>query len=174
MDKQTLDNILSPLHAPEIIGRADTDTRAAMKEQHDNNDWLSQQTVTTLNWLFAGIGGALAWAASLVSGHLGAVMVGAIALCAYLIAVAAYLVLAGFALRDFPAQHADARGWLYAPESDPEDVRRQVLLGLLERLDKASRHNAGKAAVLNRARWLAVASPLVPLLVGLLARRLGW
>lgn len=141
-----------------------------MKAHYTCADALAKEAATTLTVLLAGIGGGLAYASKAAEqGKWTALSIGATAFTTWLIGVAWYLVTKALMLEAIPQVYNEPKN-LDDPNEDLNYLKECELLSLQQRIDDAASRNGKLAMRLNRARRLAIASPLV-FLISLLAWR---
>jgi hypothetical protein len=136
-----------------------------MKAHHVCADTLAKEAATTLTVLLAGLGGGLAYSVKTIEAlSWNWLAVGATAFTLWLIGVSWYLVTNCLMAMPIPQIYNEPKN-LDAPEEDFDYLRMGELAGLQIRIEEASKRNGKMAKSLNLARSMAVASPMVFILI---------
>lgn len=126
-----------------------------------NSETLAKEASSTLTVLLAGMGGSLAYAAKLFEeGTPSALMVGAAAVSAWLMVASILLVVFCMLTTSLPSPTNEPSN-LYQKAFALEAIREVELRNLDERIKEVAARNHRVAAWLDRARLLAVSSPIV-------------
>lgn len=131
-----------------------------LKERIASGNAIAAQAATTLTLVLAGMGGALAYAVRVFEPSPSAPVVASAALCVWLMAIAALLVLKCINVADAPMLH-NQPGNLLLPGHTLAEVRAGELVGLQSRIWQQVDRNNARGAWLNACRNLAIGSPLV-------------
>jgi hypothetical protein len=131
-----------------------------MKAHHACAESLAKEAATTLTLTLAGMAGGLAYAAKAIDAHSWTwFAAGAAAFTAWLFCISWYLTARCLMLTPIDQVYNEPKN-LEDPNETFEYLRRCELLSLQERIDKAGKRNARMAGHLNRARKLAIVSPI--------------
>lgn len=149
---------------------AEREGYANLKDHIDSAGVVSAQAATTLTLLLSGLAGALAFAVKVFEPAASPVAWGAAALCAWLTALAAMLVVRNISLAPAPMLHNQPGNVLLLPGS-LEALRMGELVNLEMRIRCQQDINVRRAAALNQVRWSAIASPAVFAVAATLAAR---
>lgn len=126
-----------------------------------NSETLAKEASSTLTVLLAGMGGSLAYAAKLFEEATpSALTVGAAAVSTWLMVASILLVVFCMLTTNLPSPTNEPSN-LYQKEFSLEAIREVELRNLNQRIKEVAARNHRVAAWLDRARLLAIASPIV-------------
>jgi len=152
----------------ELMSWAEQEAKENIRFRLHISELLAKSAETTLVMVFAGMGGAMAYvvhhADHLTAWH----VVGAVAVAAWLMAAACILVLFCMMAMDLPVPANEPKN-LYQTDYDTVALRKVELENVQERIDAVKYRNQYIAGWLNRARLMAVATPVVFIVVSVLA-----
>ncbi len=145
----------------ELMDFAENAGNENIKFRLQNAEILAKEAASTLTILLAGMGGAMAYAVKgLEQQTPTALVMGSIALSAWLMLAAVLLVIFCMLTTDLPAPTNEPLN-LYQKEYTLEAIREVELRNLDTRIKQTSARNHRVAAWLDRSRLAAIASPLV-------------
>lgn len=160
MARLTEDELLANVAAcsTEVLDWAEREGYANLKAHIDSGAAINAQAASTLQLLLGGIGGALAFAVKLAEPGAGPVAWGAATVCAWWMAVAAYLTVRNMNLVDAPML-SNQPGHLLLPGATHDQLRRGELVNVEMRIRDQRDMNQARGNSLNRARWAALVGP---------------
>lgn len=146
---------------PKTLEWIEKQAQESMRARFATADLIAKEAQTTLTVLLAGIGGSAAYGAKVFNaGPAGPLEIASAWACGYLIVVAAVLVFKCMMFRSYPAPFQDPANLMH-PDRSLDEIREAELEKIGERITEAAKLNRERAALLNRIRLAAVASPLV-------------
>lgn len=146
---------------PKTLEWIEKQAQESMRARFATADLIAKEAQTTLAVLLAGIGGSAAYGAKVFNaGPAGPLEIASAWACGYLIVAAAVLVLKCMMFRSYPALFQDPANLMH-PDRALDEIREAELEKIGERITEAATLNRERAALLNRCRLAAVASPLV-------------
>lgn len=143
----------------------------SIKARYATAEIIAKEAQTTLTVLLAGVGGTAAYASKMFEpGPAEPLTIAAAAVCGYLAALSAILVLACMRFESYPAQFQEPKN-LLIDDAKSLDIRESELHNLDARIKEVTAINVRKSDNLNTIRLLAVFSIVVFVAVGALAPR---
>ncbi|WP_175729037.1 hypothetical protein [Burkholderia ambifaria] len=140
-----------------------------LKAHHACADVVAKDAATTLTVFLAALGGGLAYAAKALEQHsLNWLSVGAMAFTGWFLVLSLLLVSRCLMVRAMPSIYNEPRN-IFQPEFSIDDLKEAELQGLQQRIDMAATGNAKVVKSLNRLRLAAAASPIVFIVVAVVA-----
>lgn len=146
---------------PKTLEWIEKQAQESMRARFATADLIAKEAQTTLTVLLAGIGAAAAYGAKVFNaGPAEPLEIASAWACGYLIVVATALVFKCMMFRSYPAPFQDPANLMH-PDRSLDEIREAELEKIGERIAEAAELNRERAALLNRIRLAAVASPLV-------------
>ncbi|KVT74813.1 MULTISPECIES: hypothetical protein [Burkholderia cepacia complex] len=140
-----------------------------LKAHHACADVVAKDAATTLTVFLAALGGGLAYAAKALEQHsLNWLSVGAMAFTGWFLVLSLLLVSRCLMVRAMPSIYNEPRN-IFQPEFSIDDLKEAEIQGLQQRIDMAAAGNAKVVKSLNRLRLAAAASPIVFIVVAVVA-----
>ncbi|OXJ36705.1 hypothetical protein CFB82_09650 [Burkholderia sp. HI2714] len=140
-----------------------------LKAHHACADVIAKDAATTLTVFLAALGGGLAYAAKAVEQHsLNWLSIGAIAFTGWFLVLNLLLVVRCLVFRELPSIYNEPRN-IFQPEFSVDELKEEEIQNLQQRIDTAASSNAKVAKSLNKLRLAAAASPIVFIVVAVVA-----